>query len=116
MDCKVHPQRPQIRCMARKKLVGNLTDIAHLSFSLREFFACLDASRDRKRKKGIVFRTYVPFDFIVDDEAIILRLTRQKAIGFAGRPRRGTLEMKETIARLWLGKEEDLAKRLYRAR
>ena len=102
--------------MARKKFVGNLADIAHLPFSLREFLACLDASRDRKRKKGIVFRAYVSFDFIVDDEAINFTSNKAKAIGFAGRPRRGNPEMKETIARLWSGKEEDLAKRLYRAR
>ena len=65
--------------MARKKFVGNLADIAHLPFSLREFLACLDASRDRKRKKGIVFRTYVSFDFIVDDEAINFTSNKAKS-------------------------------------
>lgn len=102
--------------MARKKFVGNLAGIAHLPFSSREFLACLDASRDRKRKKDIVFRTYMSFDFIVDGKAINFTSNKAKEllvllVAHAG----GTLEMKEAIARLWPGKEEDLAKRLYRA-
>lgn len=95
--------------MARKKLVGNLAGIVHLPFSSREFLACLDASRDRKKKKGIVFRTYMSFDFIVDGEVIIFTFNKAKELSAllvanAG----GTLEKKEAIARLWPGKRRIL--------
>ena len=79
MDCKFILSAPKFDAWLEKKFVGNLADIVHLPFSLRKFLACLDASRDRKRKKGIVFRTYVSFDFIVDDEDINFTSNKAKS-------------------------------------
>ena len=89
MDCKFILSVPKFDAWLEKKFVGNLTDIAHLPFSLREFLACLDASRDRKRKKGIVFRTYVSFDFIVDDEAINFTSNKAKSYWLCWSPTPG---------------------------
>lgn len=93
----------------------NLVCFAHLPFSQEEFLRCVDAARARKKKKDIVFRTYVSFDFIVDGEVINFTSNKAKELlALLVAHNGGTLEMKETISRLWPGKEEDLAKRLYR--
>ena len=116
MDCKFILSDPKFDAWLEK----SLSAISPTSLTFR--FLCGNSLRVwtppaiEKGRRASFSALMCPLISLSMTRLSILRLTRQKAIGFVGCPRRGTLEMKETIARLWPGKEEDLAKRLYRAR